>query len=399
MTDLNPTVHASANRTFAHLVVLFLLYPPAFSIAFAVVGLPIPAYLFCTVLGVLILLTTTRFSLRIFPSFNRQSVTAGMLLLLIYCSSAYTVSPSAWLDKVIFITYTITVPVCVMSAAFIFRRRSAETLRTLESALYRHAVPMLWMSSIVLLVFGTNANEDGRLALPGIENTIWVSRYFGTLSVVVFCSACRRGWRQPVQLSSLILAMLDMLAIGSRAPLLALLAVLITYQYRRGGKASASLLIVGVTSLLVIAYFTIGGYVFETGFYSLYERLDILSAFVDFSGFPIAGFGVGSFGIITTGMDFLFYPHNLLAEVFFEQGVLGLALLLVLVWILVRNFRFDIRGYLLIFTFINSLGSGDIPSNNVFFMLIFLTALPLTIKQGGALTKKTGDEHGKGTVA
>lgn len=364
------------NRTFVRLVVLLLLYPPGFAILFALIGLPLPTYLFCTVVGIVILLTSTRFSLRIYPYANRQSLVAAALLLTIYVSAAYTVSPVAWLEKVIFITYTIVVPLALLHAAYFFRPAAPGTLALLEASLYRHAVPILWVISLCLVLLG-KSNDNGRLTLPGIENTIWVSRFVGVLSVVVFCSAARRAWRQPLQMVTLALALFGMVLVGSRAPLLALMVVLVVYHYRHSGKSSALLVLALVAAVLVVAYFTIGGYVFDTGFYSLYDRLDILSAFDGFSGFPVGGFGVGSFGIITTGIDYLFYPHNLMAEVFFEQGFLGLALLLVLVVIVVRDFQFDLRGYLLIYYFVNSLGSGDIPSNNDFFIMVFLCALPL----------------------
>jgi hypothetical protein len=377
---LNAVPVALPNRTFVRIVILFLLYPPVFSVLFSLLGVPLPTYLFCTMAGLMVALASTRFSWRIYPFFNLQSLTLVVLLAIIYASAVYTVSTGVWLDKVIFISYTIVVPVLVLYAAYFFRSRHSATLALLEQGMYRHAIALLWLVSLLLLLLG-RPNENGRMTLPGLENAIWVSRYVGVLAVVVLCSLCRRRWSHPFQLVSVLLALVDLLYVGSRAPLVALMLVLLVHQYRRSGKSSVLLMAAAVAILLALGYILIGGYVFETGFYSLYERLNILKIFEGFATFPAGGYGVGSFGILTTGVDFLFYPHNLLAEVFFEQGFIGLAVLLALLVILARNFQFDIRGYLLLYFFLNSLGSGDIPGNNNFFILVFLCALPLAAGQ------------------
>lgn len=367
------------NRTFAKISVVFLLYPPAFSILFGLIGLPIPSYLFGMVTALVILLSTTRFTFFIYPSCNKKNGTAALLFLLIFSSSIYTASTHVWLDKTIFIVYTIIAPVLLIYTAFFVKPRSTDTLHYLEFILYRNAIVLLWLSSICLFFFST-ADEGGRLTLPGIENSIWVARYFGALVVVIFCSSRRGNWSRPLLLVTLALGLVDMLIAGSRTPLLALLFVFILYQYRKAGKIAAIFSMVAIATLLVMAYFVIDSYIFETGFYSLYDRFEILSVFEGFTSFPLMGYGVGSFGIVTTGQDFIFYPHNLFAEVFFEQGFVGLVLLISLLIISFARFRFNIIGYLLIYSFIGSLSSGDIPGNSLFYILIFLCSLPLGIE-------------------
>jgi hypothetical protein len=102
-----------------------------------------------------------------------------------------------------------------------------------------------------------------------------------------------------------------MLLAGSRTPLIALLFVLVLHQYYMLGKLAATLMMAALFLVLGLSYFIIGGYIFETGFYSLFDRIEILSSINEVGSLPLLGFGVGSFGIVTTGIDFMFYPHNI----------------------------------------------------------------------------------------
>ena len=70
------------------------------------------------------------------------------------------------------------------------------------------------------------------------------------------------------------------------------------------------------------------------------------------------GNGVGSFGCILKGYDIELYPHNLVLELLFEFGLVGLVLFAGFTWFSVRNAKLNFfLLYILIFYLLNSLKS------------------------------------------
>lgn len=368
------------NRLFSSVLAIFVLYPPIFSIAFSLAGLAIPSNLFGMIVAVTVLILSNRFSFKAYPYFDKKIFLATLLFSIIYISTIYTASTEAWLEKTVFISYTIVAPILLIFTAYFSKPDCPSTLTHLESILYQHAIVLIWLISVCLLFFSIK-DESGRLMLPGIPNTIWVARYIGVLVIVVFCSSYRNDRAQLMPSATLGIGLLCMLIVGSRTPVLALLLVFIIYQYNRAGKYAMLLTFSAILTILTASYFVIGGYLFETDFYSIYDRFEILSAFSEPTSFPLMGHGIGSFGIVTTGTDFYFYPHNLFAEVFFEQGLIGLVVLLLLVAFVFKSFDSNTVNYLLIYTFIGSLSSGDIPGNSLFFILVFVSALPFAARR------------------
>ena len=78
----------------------------------------------------------------------------------------------------------------------------------------------------------------------------------------------------------------------------------------------------------------------------------------------IFGYGIGSFGIITGGLDIRMYPHNMILEVWFELGMIGLSLFLVwIVYILWELRRLPARFFsywLLLYIFLNLMKSSSL---------------------------------------
>lgn len=99
----------------------------------------------------------------------------------------------------------------------------------------------------------------------------------------------------------------------------------------------------------------------------------VLSGWLDS---PIIGHGIGSFPVLYAGFDDRLYPHNIVLEVLFESGSVGLFLFLCLLFY--RKFnqkkfllldKYIVLGAgILIMTFIASMFSGDITDNKFFFM-------------------------------
>lgn len=76
------------------------------------------------------------------------------------------------------------------------------------------------------------------------------------------------------------------------------------------------------------------------------------------------GFGIGSFGIITRGFDIRLYPHNMILEVWFELGLIGLALFLTwIVFVLLKLRKLPnryISYWLLLYILLNLMKSSSL---------------------------------------
>jgi len=89
--------------------------------------------------------------------------------------------------------------------------------------------------------------------------------------------------------------------------------------------------------------------------FALYQPFEDLLTF-------IFGNGFGSFGILFEKMDKRSYPHNILLECFFELGIVGLLLFMILFAIIARklSFKQNVFGLLFIFTFLNAMKSNSL---------------------------------------
>lgn len=119
---------------------------------------------------------------------------------------------------------------------------------------------------------------------------------------------------------------------------------------------------------------------------SLLIRLDLFkSSFKAFYENPILGLGVGGFSVYYFGVDKVLYPHNIILEIGSELGIFGLTSYFFLVgfcllYLLSIHKKYKEKkkyDFLLItalsvfiFMFLNTMISGDINSNRLFFAWI-----------------------------
>ena len=101
---------------------------------------------------------------------------------------------------------------------------------------------------------------------------------------------------------------------------------------------------------------------------------------------PLLGNGIGSWPIINGDIDVRSYPHNLILEILVELGLVGLILfslpILYALTILKPPPGYDqsiniLLLMLIIYMFLNSMVSGDIPDNRLLFACIGLTPAAL----------------------
>jgi len=108
---------------------------------------------------------------------------------------------------------------------------------------------------------------------------------------------------------------------------------------------------------------------------SIAERLNqiffsIRSIFENAANF-IFGKGIGSFGIVYSGTDEKLYPHNVLLEIGFELGFIGIFLFVFLLFLYFKRIRFNL-SFLAIFFYLllNSLKSYSLVDSRIMFGVV-----------------------------
>jgi O-antigen ligase len=103
------------------------------------------------------------------------------------------------------------------------------------------------------------------------------------------------------------------------------------------------------------------------------------------------GYGIGSFGIITQGLDTRYYPHNMILEIWFELGLVGVSLLVVWIAYLLlelRNMPGRLISYwLLLYIFLNLMKSSSLVDIRVefAFLALFTVQNYLVVKARAAI--------------
>lgn len=90
----------------------------------------------------------------------------------------------------------------------------------------------------------------------------------------------------------------------------------------------------------------------------------------------LIGHGVGSFGVLYANMDVRMYPHNFLAELFFETGVIGLALMACILFACIkgsvgRNWMF----WVVLLIFLNAMKTYAFEDLRLLFAFAALTLI------------------------
>lgn len=223
-----------------------------------------------------------------------------------------------------------------------------------------------------------------------------LSGYLGLL-LVLYLTAREPIWKSKLQDRLLVLVLLLLLALlGARGPILFagvvfLLSVLYNLRVLRLaiGYKTVQVLVVGGLALFVVL---VGMLQFEATqtllirtfgrFYSLVAGIVIggasdassmvrLALYQDaihgiFDSLPASlfGYGIGSFGIETFGEDIRLYPHNMILEIWFETGFIGLVIFTGwIVYLLAHTIRLPykfISYWLLVYFFLNLMKSSSL---------------------------------------
>lgn len=355
---------------FNHLVSIIILFPVIFSFIFKMIGLPIPSYLFIIILSFITLALISNNLLIISANWSKLV----FYLFFIWILSSITYSPSVIFSKgkCINILYNTIFPVFIIELFFLSSKQKMIEIKPFENQLLIYAYALLWFALVAFIFFG-QPEVSGRYSLPGVDNAIYFSRFIGMLVIIILCITKVRMSNLSLYIFSILAGFFLLFAGGSRGPVVSVLIVFFIKQSYFISKKRIFLLLSAVTAFIFIGFFFIGGYLFETDFYSVYARFDLFKAVSEYDFQYVKGTGIGSYGLLIFGEDIEYYPHNIFLELFFENGLIGLFLFLMILFLFFKSFQPNIINLLCIYFLIASLVSADIPGNNNLFILLYLS--------------------------
>jgi O-antigen ligase len=259
----------------------------------------------------------------------------------------------------------------------------------------------LCLLSIMYISFGTPLDVIGhlsnrfyRLGEEATSNPIVVGRGMGMIIILLIFSLKEKINLQMkfFILALIIISSVYMVSTGSKGPVLSLIAsFMIVYVLLSNHDYSIKYKLCATVSLVVILFFVFHYISNGDGF--LHQRFlnegssisrisqydSVIKAIINSSIQDMTfGHGLGSYSYLSTGMDIRDYPHNLMLEVLYETGVIGLILIVVMFSypFVMRYIYFkkpDPTIVLFVYYIINAQFSGDLLSNPLWIVFGFLT--------------------------
>lgn len=224
-------------------------------------------------------------------------------------------------------------------------------------------------------------------------NPIWVARYLSFTILAVLLVVPNKGFYLIVKTSFCFLAALFVLASASKGPIVSLLVSVFFSFHQKIIEKKYKIFVVSILGLF-IAFSLFENTNLENNFFaerfslgseSSDERLEFQKKAVsnlDISTF-IFGAGTGAGGFLLGGYDERYYPHNVLVEVLYENGIFTTIVILLLFGrklkegfslSFFKNRSLRLAFAALIFFVLNAQFSGDLMSNQFSFLFLFVVA-------------------------
>ncbi|HIF9354875.1 TPA: O-antigen ligase family protein [Photobacterium damselae] len=309
------------------------------------------------------------------------------LAMLILIGNFYTMAPNYGLSKSLWIFSNLLL-------MFLLSHQSTEQLNKIKNSIELVAIlffPIIsayflsYLSSDLNIFSRFDANE---------ANPIILSQILLILAISILVSEHKSVLKYGLFLGYLIMSVMT----GSKGPILGLCLALflVSLRYKNTRKVAM------YTAMVTIIFCSLGGVlldnlidgqiyeVIQNRYFGtssensvdsrLYTYLMAVDAFVSSGILGICfGSGVGSFGYLYHGFDSTMYPHNILFEAMYENGLVFVLLFFgVIIWLLKHYFILLIQGnkydsfvfMLGCVTFMISMVTGDLGTN--LYLYIFL---------------------------
>lgn len=274
-------------------------------------------------------------------------------------------------------------------------------------------VAFLWFFYIYFILIGKLTESDLYIKITGLSLTL--AAYGGLILLVLISTKERIFKKNTYNIGIGLLFFVFLLLSGARGPIFFLIISLFLFL----GKKVVNLKIplnVNKNKLLKTLFITMPLLIIFifTGIYKFYDKISLLlersfyrisliingigentnmgesvhvrinqmgfaikSIFNNLQSFFI-GYGFGSFGIMYSGEDGRLYPHNILLEIWFELGFIGLLIFCVFLFFIffgkIKQ-RLFVTGFVMLYIFLNMLKSNSIVDIRVFFAFFALFIL------------------------
>ena len=209
-----------------------------------------------------------------------------------------------------------------------------------------------------------------------------VSLYSGMNILMLLLLKVKLFKNSYINLLFIILNIVVLILSGGRGGLVLAFLVLTIFVFFKL-KLKQLKLILTSTSLIILSGFIIVNFISQTKYSELFERSIMrLELLTEFNGFNsggnsvevrtemisfsyekifhsptslLFGYGIGSFSYEYTGIDGRGYPHNLVLEILFELGLIGLLIFLTFSGVTLKHFKYTALSWIVFYLFLNSL--------------------------------------------
>jgi O-antigen ligase len=328
------------------------------------------------------------------------------LTLVLVASGFYTVSPEyGWTKIGRFIVFLL--PMCLTPFILFKDSEDSRKLMRIFVIVIISVAGILMIRLIYISLTGGLLGYLVRVTITG-ANPISIARYMAMGGALSFAALLRQSMNMKIiQVLALIIILLGIISTGSRGPLFSLffgaLTFAIIFEQRNFKKVflfllGSMLVVVALIYLLPenltyrFSQITSGEYVLtQTGvrrYSTIASRYNFwilgLSAWASSVKNVFFGLGAGGYSSLFIWRDFRWYPHNIFVEILAELGIVGFSLLVLFFYFsvkfLLNNRKYYVPGSstpywicVLLVTFFNSLFSGDLNDNRVFFMMLSIS--------------------------
>ncbi|HIF9327276.1 TPA: O-antigen ligase family protein [Photobacterium damselae] len=225
---------------------------------------------------------------------------------------------------------------------------------------------------VAIYLLGLTDNVGYSIVPKGMENQIWFSRFIADyIFIIIFCLFIYNK-NKLLYIAAVISSLYLFYYSGSRAPVVSLFFVIFLFIFKCKRKLFLTFVLMFSPAILYLTVTALEAmYHFNT--YSILERLSLYNEALELISNNWFGYGNSSFGILTLGIDKIWYPHNIILELLVNFGVFGLFIFIMGLYYVFKHFDFNnVFTYLYIMSVINSFSSGSLAGNSSIFVYGFL---------------------------
>tara|TARA_B100000795_G_C22803983_1_gene443687 strand:- start:1122 stop:2261 length:1140 start_codon:yes stop_codon:yes gene_type:complete len=349
-----------------HLIAgLFLTGPALISVIFGILSIPIPATIIIYFLAIILIIAQLNFNtLNLkFSKFNLLYIIYLVYFVIALLSFFEFSQYEATEFKFITLVYRIVIPVFfIFFSSILIKNKNKIDVFKIDQVYFKLWVKASFVYVIMFYLF-REIQPDGRYILPGLNNPIWISRYFG--GALVFSIIYYINYNKKINFIIIIYLTVALLSSGSRGPILAAIITIGLYFYNTRIKYKKLFLLILISFLIIYFLYYFSSYLYGDTGYSLVHRFNALTNALELFNFN--GHGLSSFGRLIFNEDSNRYPHNVFAELIFEFGFIGFVFGFFLCYFVFSSYSYSVIGYLSMYFFINSQVSGDLVGNALLF--------------------------------